>query len=201
MAWRCFMVRESNRYEHSFRRFGGHCERVGRLGYHNAEVALEIVTADNQPVSRCFADHEQRLDPRWPTKCECGYEFTAQDHWQVNFHPLWRADDGREWKIRDFPVGAMYYAPWLAAACENLTDPNGCLCVVTPAGYEWPIDAPARTKEGGVQKGNGWTRTGTPPMVTASPSIAQTGYHGFLQNGCLTDDCEGRTFPNIPATA
>jgi hypothetical protein len=43
-----------------------------------------------------------------------------------------------------------------------------------------------------------WTLTladdGSP--LTATPSINAVGcYHGWLTNGVLTDDCEGRTFP------
>lgn len=41
-----------------------------------------------------------------------------------------------------------------------------------------------------------WTVTGDPPNITVSPSINAVGdYHGWLQNGVLSDDCEGRTFP------
>jgi hypothetical protein len=46
--------------------------------------------------------------------------------------------------------------------------------------------------------GTGWALCladdGSP--LTASPSVnANNCYHGWLQNGALTDDCEGRTFP------
>jgi hypothetical protein len=45
----------------------------------------------------------------------------------------------------------------------------------------------------------GWTVTGEPPNITVAPSINSNrgnrkGYHGFLQNGVLTDDLEGRTY-------
>jgi hypothetical protein len=45
--------------------------------------------------------------------------------------------------------------------------------------------------------GTGWTLTltedGSP--FTATPSVNVEGcYHGWLQNGALTDDCEGRAF-------
>lgn len=56
----------------------------------------------------------------------------------------------------------------------------------------WSPDLPATNSD------DGWTLTlaadGSP--LTASPSICANGcYHGWLQNGALTDDCEGRTFP------
>lgn len=43
---------------------------------------------------------------------------------------------------------------------------------------------------------HGWVVTGDPPLVTLSPSINIMGsYHGWIQNGVITDDCEGRKFP------
>lgn len=43
--------------------------------------------------------------------------------------------------------------------------------------------------------GGHWTRTGTPPTITASPSILTPRYHGFLQGGVLTDDLDRRSYP------
>jgi hypothetical protein len=58
--------------------------------------------------------------------------------------------------------------------------------------------------------GDRWTITGTAPEITLHPSINnyhvsddpelrarfhKHGYHGWLQNGILTDDLEGRTYP------
>ena len=51
-----------------------------------------------------------------------------------------------------------------------------------------------------VSNGNhGWTVTGEPPNITVSPSINSSpgypdGYHGFLQNGVISDDLEGRKY-------
>lgn len=43
--------------------------------------------------------------------------------------------------------------------------------------------------------GPGWTVTGDAPSITVSPSINCIGrYHGWIQNGVITDDCEGRRF-------
>ena len=42
----------------------------------------------------------------------------------------------------------------------------------------------------------GWTVTGQAPCITVSPSINLVGrYHGWIQNGVISADCEGRTFP------
>ena len=76
---------------------------------------------------------------------------------------------------------------------------EGELCVKLPggSGSEWNIDRgrlmnsdPDRV---GKKPLSQWTRSGEPPNVTANPSINWVGtYHGWLKNGELTDDCEGR---------
>lgn len=43
--------------------------------------------------------------------------------------------------------------------------------------------------------GSGWTVTGEAPNITVSPSINIVGhYHGWIRNGVITDDVEGRRF-------
>lgn len=43
--------------------------------------------------------------------------------------------------------------------------------------------------------GGGWTVSGDPPRITVTPSINWEGhYHGWLIDGVLSDDCEGRRF-------
>lgn len=62
--------------------------------------------------------------------------------------------------------------------------------VTLPATGDWCVDAFASDKSTG-----GWTVTGELPTITVTPSINAVGrYHGWVQNGVLTDDCEGRTF-------
>lgn len=40
-----------------------------------------------------------------------------------------------------------------------------------------------------------WSVSGDLPNVTVTPSINMVGvYHGWIQNGVITDDCDGRTF-------
>ncbi|MHB1953562.1 MAG: hypothetical protein ACYCOU_07395 [Sulfobacillus sp.] len=42
----------------------------------------------------------------------------------------------------------------------------------------------------------GWTVTGDAPLITVAPSINLVGrYHGWLKNGVLSDDVEGRKYP------
>lgn len=60
-------------------------------------------------------------------------------------------------------------------------------------GFGFCIDEGARNN--GVWSTEGWTVTGELPNITVSPSINCIGaYHGFIQNGTLTDDCEGRKY-------
>lgn len=46
-----------------------------------------------------------------------------------------------------------------------------------------------------TSSGSDWTVTGEPPQITVSPSINAIGsFHGWLRDGVLSDDVEGRTF-------
>lgn len=41
----------------------------------------------------------------------------------------------------------------------------------------------------------GWTVIGEPPLINVMPSINLGGtYHGFLQHGVISPDCEGRQY-------
>jgi hypothetical protein len=65
------------------------------------------------------------------------------------------------------------------------------LCVRLPDGSLFCPDSNAD----GDDAHRGWTVTGEPPRISVSPSINVVGhYHGFLQEGVLSDDVEGRTF-------
>lgn len=45
---------------------------------------------------------------------------------------------------------------------------------------------------------DGWTVHGAPPAITIVPSINMVGrYHGFLQNGVVTEDVDGRKFEGL----
>lgn len=125
----------------------------------------------------------------WPATCEaCGYRFTEADEWQCNIDAVWRRADNLEEldeKLWQFPVGAMYWADWVPENWLTHHDPRGALTVQTPGG-PWTIDQKASDATG--FKETGWTRTGEPPLITASPSIHIVGaYHGFLVNGVLSD--------------
>lgn len=94
---------------------------------------------------------------------------------------------------------------WVGGYCSELLSPEYArghlgkrapLEVFLPSGDEWIVDA--REVHDGQLGARGWTVTGEAPALTVSPSILVRGrstYHGFLQNGVLSDDCEGRRFP------
>jgi hypothetical protein len=96
--------------------------------------------------------------------------------------------------------GAMWYARWLLAddginlrhdkstmvSEEYKRDHVGKrapVIVMLPAGSHWCVDSAATNRP----DNGGWTVTGDAPTLTAHPSINATGYHGWLQNGVLSD--------------
>lgn len=208
MAWECFMVEQTDRVRRWLRRYTSP-DAVGAWtcegGWHEAMAQIE-----DGPAIRYSDEHHEDLvrtepmswprdDPRWPTECGhgCGYRFTGTDEWQLFYEVIYRApaQGGRELLIRDdldrSAVGAMWWARWLPRAWWG-PEGQGCLCVVTPGGM-WPIDGPASRPGGGESAPGAWTRTGEPPAITVAPSINLVGrYHGFLRDGVLTDDVEGR---------
>lgn len=67
------------------------------------------------------------------------------------------------------------------------------LFVVLPTFWPFLIDGKCHSTERGYY--GGWTVTGEPTNLTVHPSINIGGsYHGYITNGVLTDDCEGRTY-------
>lgn len=112
------------------------------------------------------------------------------------------------WQIRLLPkappweerrVGDAWFADdaWTSTETENYRANNAgrkMLFVTLPSkhgpeGLPFCVDGPAS------RDSVGWVVTGVPPMITVSPSINVIGdYHGFIQAGVITDDCEGRKF-------
>jgi len=115
-------------------------------------------------------------DPSWPRVCHvCGYQFREEDHWQHNVSRLFKgAPDGRLYTTRNAPPGAMYDATWW-----NHPGPDGItLAIVLPPQGGDDIWMPDDGR---------WTRTGTIPKVTCSPSILTPRYHGWLRDGFLEE--------------
>ncbi len=162
-------------------------------GIHDITVVIDAEIEGLEEIS--LIQGEFVGDPRWPQGCRCGYSFQDGDHWQVHADRLYMgAPDGKLYALRDpdLPIGAMWNAEWLKSMGAG---PDGLSLVLKlPSGAEWPMDV--------ENAGHTWSRIGTPPIISVTPSINHVGfYHGYLKNGVITEDAEGRTFPDIPRTA
>lgn len=101
--------------------------------------------------------------------------------------------------------GDMWFMPWYEdhpmLSPEYNRDWKGKrppICIVLPNGHDFIPDMKFADLNGGFKE-HGWTITGEIPNITISPSINQVGknengYHGWLINGILSDDIEGRTY-------
>ena len=187
-AVECFWVEPNGKALRTLRRFRrgeDKCEQ-NPAGYHNAVVEIgefDVIWASGDDGARYVAaiDVADCADEGWPTHCACGYEFTLDDHWQCNQEPIFVAEDGRRaWTsqayMRKPTPGAMFDTYWRP---ELRKEDGLAISVICPDGSVWCIDDEATS-------GGFWTREGTPPNLTVSPSIQTPGYHGHLQNGVLT---------------
>lgn len=125
--------------------------------------------------------------------------------------------DGKEYHFREMPIGSMFCLPknpthegensrgndfswpWHLAREEWISDyyrQNNShrqpLFVILPGRNLFVIDG--KCWSDGKHYG-GWQVTGEAPLITVHPSINIGGsYHGWLKNGVIDDDCEGRKF-------
>jgi Family of unknown function (DUF6527) len=182
----------TGRYRRSLRRFtfpadhfpGANCP--ARRWGHDASVFIGEVGEEEADV---HGDNWPHNDPRWPESCDmCGQSFPAEGQWQRNDCLIYRLPDGTEFitwgSPKDIPAGTMIRVPWFDGLGRQvfqlgeMTDPWQ---VWLPDGGTW-ITTQAATG------GGYWTVTGTPPLITVSPSIFHnqpTGWHGFIRNGQL----------------
>jgi len=198
MPIQCFMLEPTFHAFRCLRRFTDHEDAPCPLTTwgHDAQVPIEDgdVLLTPEGYWRIHPEEHPRDDPRWPTYCACSYGFNVNDEWQLSGDRIYvRAGTNERYSLKfnsphAAPAGAMWYAPWFG---EPWQGPDGkTLMVRLPSGHDWCVDGPSSS-------GGGWTRTGTVPNITAMPSIwdrRPNGYHGWLQNGVLTDDLEGRTY-------
>jgi hypothetical protein len=133
---------------------------------------------------------EAKAQALMPTQCdECPYIFEDGDHRGTNETPLYsRSDTGQLITLLEATVGAMWLADWFAPAwgspVHHAERPNQPHLIVKTPGGDWDVDAKSAN-------GGGWHWEGTPPNVTATPSIliesSLPKYHGWLRNGELVD--------------
>ncbi len=189
MPWTCFMLTPTTRERRYLRRFTwqteGECPAHRHWG-HDAMVLIEEGPISQTPGGNVCGDLWPHADPRWPILCSCGYAFQEGDQWQLFRRTIYvRADNGEETTLQEAPIGAMYDAPWLHGMHHFRLVDGQTLVVKLPGGGEWVID-------GESSSGGYWQRSGTPPKITARPSILTSNYHGWLTDGLLSDDLERR---------
>ncbi len=199
MPWPLFLLTETTLVQLVYRRFTFHersapCPHAPRNG-HNAQVVIGeadgVFTHDGYLESL----EPDLSDTRWRdvSTCACGYLFTPADPRQVVQRLFYAdavgsrylVDPGVESAFRA-PAGAMWEAPWGRTSADPWVGPDGkCYIIRLPDGTDWCMDCPS-------SGGGRWDRTGVVPHhVTA---IQSAGYHGWLRNGLLSDDVEGRTY-------
>ena len=120
-------------------------------------------------------------------------------------HPRFGADEPRP------QIGDMWFAPAMVEKYEHFyldhqlshqykeqhLGKRPPLIVYLPPGFSFCVDDAYRGGHWGDNPAReGWTVTGEAPNITVAPSINCVGtYHGWLQNGVLSDDVEGRAYP------
>lgn len=129
--------------------------------------------------------------------------------------------DRKEHSYEDLPPGTMFFLPkdpvsegedeeprrstpwpwywakedWLSDYYRQNNSHRQPLFVVLPGRHLFLVDGKC-FKDG--EKYGGWAVTGEAPLITVHPSINIGGmYHGHLQNGVLSEDCEGRTYDEL----
>lgn len=195
--WTCFLLTPTDRAWNALRRTSASPATPCPNSPHGHNAVVEVEPSAFALTGEGYypATNWPKDDPRWPARCSCGYTFQPHDYWSYDQEQIYLTPDGREVGThprlrgsgRLAPAGSMWIAQWVPKN-DAWTGLDGlCLMLMLPDGTEWMIDGPARN-------GGRWTRTGSPPRITARPSIASPGYHGWLTDGVLSDDLEGRSY-------
>jgi hypothetical protein len=201
MDVRCYLLEITERAQLSLRRYSSGSKCPLPNGYHDNSVVIgeTPVTTDRNGYFRIQEEKPPHDDPRWPTRCDCGYQFTDDDVWQLSWHVIYRrTDTGEETTLRDAAPGAMYYADWYSDVPEWCGPDGRALMVKTPDGHTWHVDGEASNcTRKGDKTHKCWIRHGTPPLVTVDKngvtcaagagSILTPKWHGFLRNGVLVE--------------
>ncbi len=188
MADKLFVLEDMRSARYSLRRYAGEGKCTGKMGYHNARSAAiaDVPEDPEKPYTGTRPPDVDHADPRWPARCECGYAFAETDTWQVFADGLYRnPETGAVLTWDEAPAGSVRDATWwpdkgadghawgikLADGTEWMTEGGAanCCCRTAPQPPEHRC----------------WSRTGTMPKITVSPSIATPRWHGWLRDGVL----------------
>jgi hypothetical protein len=169
----------------------GRCRLSLRRFRHDAEQHFHeaMVTVDEDAPSPCTAEGYRSVpddliphdDPRWPAACACGEMFTAADVWQCTGQDWHEGGTVRfAWGLGSWeaPPGAMIRTPW-----RDQDGRPGSWLVFLPNGAGWNTND--RAWDGNAW-GLYWDVSGTPPLITVSPSINDCGsrpWHGWIRDG------------------
>ena len=190
MSLRCFLLTKTDRVCVELRVYDGDRVCIAGRGPHGTYCESITIIDPDAPRSawveelpknhtRARSELVSEDDPRWPLACErCGVPWSDKASRQLNADPLWSGSpDGQRHVLEDCPEGAMWDAEWMHGYDGHYNPADGrSLMVKCPGGGEWNIDGPSTN-------GSGWTRTGTPPEITVTPSIQTANYHGHLKAG------------------
>ena len=206
MGVKCFLLESTTRVRRSLRRYNAD-EKARQVpgadcpihGYHNAMAFIDVIERDDSDsYSRKYSRIEDfKDDPRWPSRCDCGYVFKQTDEWQVFLAALYkRQDNGEEVTLRDAQPGAIWDATWYSDTPAWCGPDGKALICKLPNGNEWHIDGRASNctmPNDEVHKC--WVRHGDAPNLTVDKngntcqagagSILSGNWHGFLRNGEL----------------
>lgn len=197
MSWPVVLLVATNQASLSLRRYASSkpCADSG-YGIHNAHALIgtaPIVVSESGTWDVESVAQPPHNDPRWPRQCVCGSVFEDADEWQLFKDRLYRrADTGALLTLAEAEPGMIWDAHWYLD-CGWVGSDGRSLVMRLPGAGEWAIDAIS-------QSGGRWTRTGEPPHITVRPSILsypsklRQGYHGWVTEGVLSDDLDGRTY-------
>lgn len=178
--WRCFLIEEAD-------------PRVEYFTIHDVDGDFHrCVVAVVEGVR--FDEAAKEPPGGYPTSCpECDRALDWHDYSRMGTRS-WRNVETGEVRpnLEDHGVGATFdKTEW---SVHQGPDGRSWGVVLPPGGQVdvWGIDE--RASSGGY-----WTRVGTPPLLSVTPSILTPNYHGFLGSngapvGYLSDDLEGRSY-------
>lgn len=119
---------------------------------------------------------------------------TPEQHAVLQAGDCWEAP----FMIADDSIGLYYLEHALSRQyMEQQYGKRPPYIVYLPPGLAFCVDAKYRGGSWGDNHGReGWTVEGELPAITVSPSVNLVGiYHGWLRDGAISADVEGRSFP------
>jgi Family of unknown function (DUF6527) len=157
--------------------------------FHDAMVVIDENAASTRGEDghrEVRGDRVPHDDPRWPASCLCGEPFRDDDEWQCPELDWFEGSGGRfAWGIGSWDgiPGAMIRAKW-----RDIDGRPPAWVVFLPNGTTWCTSD--RAAADGNAVGPYWEVTGTPPLITVSPSIDDRNpgrpWHGWIRSGEMT---------------